>query len=319
MKIFSREQIQKALFVPQALKALEEGFILHSQGETVIPPVASLHFTSPPGECHIKYGYAKSGKYYVVKIASGFYANPQYGLPSTNGLILLFDQQTGNPVSILLDDGYLTDLRTALTGCIAAKLMAPREISCIGIVGTGAQAFYQLKFLSYATHCRNVIVWGRDAKKTQTFAKHADLKEWKIASTEDLNELTEKCNLIVTTTASSHPLLFAHQIKPGTHITAVGADDIGKQELHEGLFLKADKIIVDSKTQSTVFGDSFYALKKGIINLDHLVELGEILINPDLGRTSDTQITLCDLTGIAIQDLQIAECLYKALSASATE
>jgi ornithine cyclodeaminase len=310
MKILSREQIEKTLSIPKVLKAIEQGFILYSQGETVIPPIGSLHFDQPPGDCHIKYGYSKKGKYYVVKIASGFYENPKHGFPSNNGLMLLFDKQTGNLVCILLDEGYLTDIRTAAAGYVAAKYLAPKNVACVGIVGTGAQAYYQLKFLSSATQCRRAMIWGRDIEKAKKLAKHPDLSAWAIEVAKDVEQLASECNLIVTTTASSHPLLLKDHIKPGTHITAVGADDIGKQELDEKIFIKADKVIVDSRSQCSAFGDVSHALKKGLIELEKFVELGKVLTNPSLGRTSDNQITVCDLTGIAIQDLQIAESIF---------
>lgn len=311
MKILSRKQIEQVLSIPKVLEAIEQGFIAYSRGEAVIPPVGSLHFDSPPGECHIKYGYVKTGKYYVVKIASGFYDNPKHGLPSNNGLMLLFDKQNGNPVCALLDEGYLTDIRTAAAGYVAAKYLAPKAVSCVGIVGTGAQSYYQLKFLSFATGCRRAMIWGRDIEKAKKIAKHPDLSEWTFEIVQNLDQLTAECNLIVTTTTSSQPLIFADQIRPGTHITAVGADDIGKQEIDEKIFVKADKVIVDSRSQCSLFGDASYALKKGMIGLEKVVELGEVLANPSLGRTSESQITVCDLTGIAIQDLQIAQSVYQ--------
>jgi len=312
MKILSRKQIEKALSIPKILEEIEQGFIAYSRGEVVIPPVASLHFDHPQGDCHIKYGYAKSGKYYVVKIASGFYDNPKHGLPSNNGLMLLFDKQTGNPICALLDEGYLTDIRTAAAGCMAAKYLAPKAVSCVGIVGAGAQAYYQLKFLSFATECRRAMIWGRDVEKAKRIARHHDLSEWTFEIAQNLEQLTAKCNLIVTTTTASQPVLFVDQVRPGTHITAVGADDIGKQELDEKIFMKADKVIVDSRSQCSAFGDVSHALKGGLIRLEKLVELGEVLTNPSLGRTSESQITVCDLTGIAIQDLQIAQSVYSA-------
>ncbi|MBA2369953.1 MAG: deaminase [Candidatus Protochlamydia sp.] len=310
MKILSLEQIRKALSVPKILEAIEKGFLVYSQGEAVIPPVASLQFKAPPGECHIKYGYAKKGKYYVVKIASGFYDNPKQGLSSNNGLLLLFDKQTGVPVCALLDEGYLTDVRTAAAGYVAAKYLAPKIVSCVGIIGTGVQAYYQLKYLSFATKCRKVMLWGRDLEKARKFANHSELNAWSFEIAEDTRQLAAACNLIVTATASSHPLLLAEHVKPGTHITAVGADDRGKQELDERIFLRADRVIVDSRSQCAEFGDSSHALKKGMIEMDKLVELGEVLANPNLGRRSEGEMTVCDLTGIAIQDLQIAESIY---------
>jgi ornithine cyclodeaminase len=121
----------------------------------------------------------------------------------------------------------------------------------------------------------------------------------------------------VTTTSSSTPLLFAEQIRKGTHITAVGADDIGKQELDARIFKKADRVIVDSRSQCSIFGDTFFALQQGFIDASRqMLELGSIIENPSLGRTDDDQITIVDLTGIAIQDLQISVSANTALLAS---
>lgn len=314
MKILNRSQIEQMASIPAILKAVEEGFVAYSRGEAVIPPVAALHFDYPPGDCHIKYGYLNKGKYYVIKVASGFYDNPSLGLPAGNGLMLLFDKLTGALVSVLLDEGYLTDLRTAAAGCLAAKYLAPETVSCIGIVGTGAQAYYQLKLLSYATKCRHVMVWGRDESKAEKIKNHPDLIEWEIEPVKDLDRLTNHCNLIVTTTSSSKPLLFAHQIRPGTHITAVGADDVGKQELDPEIFTKADKVVVDSRSQCVELGDVSYALKKGLIGKERLIELGEIIMNNKFRRTTASEITIADLTGVAIQDLQVAAAIFERFS-----
>jgi ornithine cyclodeaminase len=312
VKILSKQQIEQLLSIPAILDAIEKGFVAYSQGETVIPPVASLHFDHPPGDCHIKYGYAKRGKYYVVKIASGFSDNPLRGLPAGNGLMLLFDKQTGMPLCALLDEGYLTDMRTAAAGCIAAKYLAPKNVSCIGIIGTGAQAHYQLKLLSFATKCRKAMIWGRDPAKANKLIQSPDLSEWNCEVAENIDQLTAACNLIVTTTSSSQPLLFNHQIRPGTHITAMGADDFGKQELDPNIFAKADKVIVDSRSQCSHFGDVSHALKAGLIEQSKLIELGNSISNGSLRRTSESEITVADLTGVAIQDLQIAEAVFEA-------
>lgn len=314
MKILTRKQIEHGMFIPAILEAIEQGFVAYSRKETIIPPVATLHFDEPPGDCHIKYGYAKRGKYYVVKIASGFYDNPKLGLPTGDGLMLLFDKQTGKPLAILLDEGYLTDLRTAAAGCIAAKYLAPQNVSCIGIIGTGAQAYYQLKLLSFATPCRKVLIWGRSEDKAIKLKVHPDLAEWEIEIAKDLDLLANICNLIITTTSSNSPLLFASQIRPGTHITAVGADDLGKQEIDPEVFKKVDRAIVDSRSQCTQFGDTSYAIKSGTIQSKKLIELGEVVMNKKLGRTSETQITIADLTGVAIQDLQIAATVFEGFS-----
>lgn len=306
MITLTRSQIEQTVYIPEVIEAIKQGFIAYSAGQTIMPPVASLHFDQPPGDCHIKYGYAKEGNYYVVKIASGFPQNPQIGLPSGNGLMLLFDKKTGDVVALLQDEGYLTDLRTAVAGCIAARYLAPRNVSCVGILGTGAQAFHQLKLLSFGTTCRSALIWGRDAVKAERFKHDPILMDWQIEIAPSLDHLTAHCNLIVTTTSSTSPLLFAHQIQPGTHITAVGADDVGKQELDPAIFEKTDRVVVDSRSQCLQFGDTSYAIERGSIEKKDLIELGEVIANHSLGRTAENQITVADLTGIAIQDLQIA-------------
>jgi len=311
MRILHRQQIENLLSIPDMLEAVEQGFAAFSRGEAIVPPVVALQFDNPIGDCHIKYGYLKKGKYYVVKIASGFPDNPQIGLPAGNGLMLLFDKNTGAPAAILLDEGYLTDMRTAAGGAIAAKHLAPKNVSCIGIVGTGAQAYYQLKLLSFATQCRQVLIWGRNSSKAALLKNHPDFSDWKIQTTNSLEHLTANCNLIVTTTSSHSPLLFARQIQPGTHITAVGADDAGKQELDSELIARADQVIVDSRSQCLRFGNVSHAIKEKKIFPEKIRELGEVVIDSALGRTSDSQITIADLTGIAVQDLQIATTVFE--------
>ncbi len=310
MQVLTRRQIEACISLPEIIKALEEGFMAYSRKETVIPPVAAMHFQNPPGDCHIKYGYRLQGKYYIVKVASGFPDNPNKGLPSGNGVMLLFDRDTGVLQAILNDEGYLTDLRTAVAGCIAAKYLAPKIVSCIGIVGTGAQAYHQLKLLAYATDCRRVKIWGRDKHKAVAFQQDPELKEWSIEVVRDLPELCHNCNLIVTTTSSSSPLIFAENVREGTHITAVGADDIGKQELDVSIFAKVDRVIVDSCSQCISIGDSSYAIRQGVIKPEQLLELGDVIACPRLARQSEQEITVADLTGVAIQDLQIAECVF---------
>ncbi len=316
MKIFSKSEIEESLCIPEVLRLIEEGFISYSKKEAVVPPVATLHFNEPPGDCHIKYGYSKKESYYVIKIASGFSENPVKGLPTGNGLVILFDKDTGVPVYLFQDEGYLTDIRTAAAGAIAAKYLAPKVVSSIGIVGTGVQALLQVKFLSYVTDCKKVLVWGRNLEKAQVFKLHPELKEYEfeIEVAKDLDELTSRCNLIVTTTSSTTPLIYKSQIQKGTHITGIGSDDEGKREIDPYLFTIADCIVVDSKSQCEIVGDSSYPLKMGLINSGQIFELGEIILEPSLGRVSDEEITVADLTGVAIQDLQVALAAVKSLS-----
>lgn len=313
MQIISRKEIEQALDIPSILACIEEGFVLYSQQQATIPPVGTLHFSQPPGDCHIKYGYSYKSPYYVVKVASAFYQNAKHGLPTGNGLMLLFDKATGRPTHLLLDEGILTDLRTAAAGCIAAKYLAPKNISCIGIIGTGAQAYLQLKLLSYVTACRKVKIWGRNRQKAEQFCSCLSLDSFAIDISESIKELASDCNFILTTTSSPKALLLSEHIQKGTHITAVGADDIGKQELDPLLFARADRIIVDSRSQCTQFGDTSYALQLGLISQSQMIEMGEMIIHPSVRRLSEDELTIADLTGVAIQDLQIAQAVVDRL------
>lgn len=295
------------------IQAIEDGFVMYSNKKVVVPPVGYLGFDKPHGDVHIKYGYIKGDDYYVIKIASGFYYNPALGLNTGNGMMLLFSQKTGETLSILLDEGYLTDIRTAAAGAVAAKHLAPSKITAIGIVGTGTQARLQLEYLKTITDCREVIVWGRDEEKLSAFRNESTLKDFSITTTTDIKFLTSRCNLIVTTTPSKKALLSSSDILPGTHITAVGADASGKQELDPILFGKADIVVADSKDQCIDHGDCYYAVKDNIINASKIIELGEVIESKNLRRTNDQQITIADLTGVAIQDIQITKYVFLSL------
>jgi ornithine cyclodeaminase len=312
-QLIYKNEIVKNLKEKTVIKLIEEGFALLSRGEVVLAPLSSLNFLKPPGDCHIKAGYIKHDDVFVIKVATGFYDNPTINLPSGNGLMLLFSQKTGELIAILMDEGYLTDIRTAAAGAIAAKYLAPKKISCIGIIGTGTQAQLQLKFLKYVTDCRDAIVWGRDPLKLEKYAEQSYLKDFNIQTTLNMDEITRSCNLIVTATVSRSALLFEKEILPGTHITAIGADEPGKQELDPAIFRKADIIVTDSKKQSAKYGDLAYAIAQKIISLSKVTEIGDIILNKKPGRTNEQQISIADFTGIAIQDIQIAKTVFKSL------
>ncbi len=313
MKIIDLSQIKEALQTIDIIPTIEAGFVAYSEQKSVVPPVGELLFFDPPGDVHIKYGYLTGDEYYVIKIASGFYDNPRLGLPSSNGLMLLFSQQTGELLGILLDEGYLTDLRTAAAGAIAAKYLAPHNIQRIGIIGSGIQARLQLRYLGKVTDCREAIAWGRHQDRLDTYRTEMETEGFSIETTRNTNDLTASCNLIVSTTPSTAPLLTADQIQPGTHITAVGADTPHKQELDPAILAKADLVVADSRTQCKERGEIAHAINKQLVALRNLAELGQVIAGRAAGRTSNEQITVADLTGVAVQDIQIAKAVYEAV------
>ena len=298
------------------LRCIQEAFTAYSSGAAVVPPVGHLAFQQPPGDVHIKYGYIPGDLVYVIKIASGFYQNPAKGLPSSNGMMLAFDAETGAPRCLLQDEGYLTDLRTALAGAVAAQTMGPKEVTAIGILGTGIQARFQLDCLRHVTDCRQVMVWGRSADKASAYQQ--EVESWpgnyRVTVADNPAQVAASCNLIVTTTPSEEALLQADDIRPGTHITAMGSDTPGKQELATELVSKADVLACDSISQCITQGESGWAIRAASRSESDLVEVGTLISNRFV-RQPD-MITVADLTGIATQDIKITALALAHLQAS---
>lgn len=317
MRVIEVAAIRAALADPTLQKAaraaIKAGFVAYSAGDATVPPVGHLDLPDAGGECHIKYGWIRGDDVYLIKIASGFYGNSALGLPSGNGMMLLFSAQTGVPEAILLDEGHLTDVRTAIAGAIAADALAPKAVECIGIVGGGIQARLQLRELAAVSDCRRVVVSTRSQSAFD--AMEADLSDTDFAleRAESLEALCDAARLIVTTTPATEPFLQAEWVRPGTHITCMGSDGGGKQELDANLFARADLCIVDSRSQCLAFGDTSYAVAAGLIDEADPVELGTLLGSQHPGRTAAEQITIADLTGVAVQDIAIAKVVWDEL------
>jgi ornithine cyclodeaminase len=319
-KVIELDEIKQLIDVPKLIQGIEDGFVLYSDDKVVVPPVGFLNFKEPPGDVHIKYGYVKNDDVYVLKVASGFYDNEKNGVPFADGVILVFSQQTGHLKLVLHDQCWLTDMRTAAAGAVAAQHLAPKNVSCIGIIGTGGQARMQLEMLKDIVDCNQCLVWGRDAAKVEKMIgdlrANTTIQDWglNIKAAADINELVAACNLIVTTTSAREALISADMVIKGTHITAMGSDDLGKQELAAELLGKADRVVADSISQCVHHGECSHAVNDKTIAEKSILELGNVIKNPELGRTSDEQITVADLTGVAIQDIQIAKMVSDAQS-----
>ena len=311
MKIITLDEIKKILQSIELLPAIEQGFIDYSAGRAVVPPVGELLLEN--GEVHIKYGFIQGDSHYVIKIASGFYSNPALGLPSNNGLMLVFNQVTGELACILLDEGYLTAIRTAAAGAIAARVLAPQKVECIGIVGAGEQARLQLSYLKAVTDCRDVLVWALSDAELIPYQRDMTEEGFSIKPTRQASEILATCNLVVTATPSIVPLLHAADLRLGTHITAVGSDTPHKQELEAGILNRADLVVADSISQCMARGEIYQAINAMQLTQDRPVELGKILTGEVQGRTHEAQITVADLTGVAVQDIKIASLVYQAL------
>jgi ornithine cyclodeaminase len=313
VKVVELDEIERILQSVDPIEVIEEGFIAYSKGRVKVPPVGEMIFDDPPGECHIKYGFIKQDDYFVIKVATGFYDNPKLNLPAFDGLMLLFSQKTGQLLSVLLDNGHLTNVRTASAGAIAAKYMAPKKVNRIGMFGAGTHGRLQPIYLQKVLDCKDIITWGISQDELEKYEKDMLELGFNVEITQEPEDITSTCNLIVTCTPSKDPLIFADQIQDGTHITAVGSDTPEKQELESAILKKADRLIVDSIKQCMVRGESFKAMQQGLIQQDKMVELGNMLVDKELQRQKDDEITVVDLTGVAVQDIQITKAIWEAI------
>lgn len=313
-EIYNLTQIKAVLKNIDTLGIIEEGFKAYSQGKVVVPPIGEMLFDNPPGDVHIKYGYIRGNDYYVIKIASGFSENVKLDLPTSNGLMLVFNQKTGELASILLDEGYLTNVRTAAAGAVAARHLAPKTVHRIGIFGAGTQGRMQLEYLRHVTDCKDALVWGINQEELESYRKDMEPFGFNIRTTREAEDVAASCNLIVTATPSKSPLLKAEQIRKGTHITAVGSDTPEKIELDPKILRNADIVAADSISQCQSRGEISAALKAGLIENRDIVELGNVIQDDRLMRSFDEQTTIADLTGVAVQDIQISKAVHEALA-----
>jgi len=304
------DEIQPLIAKMDINDEMRNAFIEYSNGNAVIPPVGELIMQKPPGEVHIKYGYIKGGSHYVIKIASGFPNNQKKNIKPGQGMMLLFDIQTGMPEAILIDDANLTDIRTAIAGAITSQALSNQDLESFTIIGTGVQARYQAIHISKLMKIKKVNVWGRNFTKANQLKE--DLPDLDVHIEEDIEKLIKESELIITTTSSKEPLIKSDWVKPGTHITAVGSDTPEKCELDPNLLSIADLVVADSLEQNLIRGEIHQAIKRSLINSESIIELGEIFAGLKPGRINDDLITVADLTGVAVQDLVIAKAVLSA-------
>ena len=306
MKIIDIDELRPLLHRGKVIEAVRQALIWQAQGKVQSPLPGQLLFRQPPGDCHIKYGHVAGASHFAIKVATGFYDNPKLGLPSNQGLILVFDGQTGVPTLLLKDDGWLTAWRTAAATAVAASTLGPAEVTMVGIIGTGLQASLALEWLPDTLGDKPFVVWGRDHDKAVTLAGEASLAGRRVIAVEHVAELLERCNVVVTATPSAMPLFTADQVQSGTHIVALGADSPGKQELPAELFRRASIILTDDHAQCVDHGDFGTAVRAKAVADNADVMLGHVLAGTVKPSRHPSSITVVDLTGIAAEDIAIA-------------
>jgi ornithine cyclodeaminase len=295
-----------------AIDAVAEGFTKLSDGEVSLPPIMRIDVPDNRGEVDVKTAYIHGLDSFAIKIASGFHDNRLLGLPTGSGMMILISSETGRPLAVLLDNGYLTDVRTGIAGAIAAKYLARKGIETAGVIGSGMQARYQMRALKNVRDFQRLFVYGIVPDEVEQYAREMTQELGvEVIQVEDPETVVRESEVVVTATPSPEPYLKAEWLHPGLHITCMGSDAEHKQELFPEVFKQADIVVCDRKSQAFRLGELHHAKEQGTIGGEEVSELGELTSGRKPGRQSDAQITICDLTGVGVQDTQIARLAYQ--------
>ncbi len=292
---------------PAALAAVRDAFTWLHEGRVAMPPVMHIDIADRGGDVDIKSAYVRGGYSLAVKIASGFFGNPERGLPSSSAMVVVLSAATGFCEAVLLDNGYLTDLRTGLAGAVAAERLAPRRVRTVGVLGAGAQARYQVRCLRLVREFERVLVKARDAGREDACAR--DLGEdlgLPVTVATSIEQVVRESEVLITTTPSREALVVPEWLHPGQHVTAMGSDLPGKRELAAGVLRRADLLVCDRVSQCLAMGELQSMSGNREAEDAGVVELGAITAGAHPGRTDDAWITVCDLTGTGVQDTAIA-------------
>lgn len=296
-----------------ALAAVESAFARMARGEADVPPPMDIAVPERDGEVHVKSAYLRGLPGFAVKIASGFWRNAAEGLPVSSGMMVLLDAKRGAPLALLLDNGYLTEVRTALAGALAAKYLARETVRTVGVIGAGMQARMQVEALRLVRRFDRVVVWSRTAERAQSYAQEMCGKLGvEVTAAASAAEAARQSDVVITATPARAPLLMAADAHPGLLIIAMGSDGPGKQELDPQVLARADLIACDRVSQCQRLGELQHAAVAGIDpGKLPVVELSEIVAGMRRGRTSEQQFIVADLTGVGVQDTAIAVLAYE--------
>lgn len=304
LTVLTRAELEALLgFGADERAAIEAVYPLISRRVGSMPPVLRIDVPEHNGEVDVKTAYLPGYDGIAIKVSAGFFDNPALGLASLGGLMVVLDARTGVPTAALFDAGWLTDLRTALAGAVAAAHLANRGAQTAAVFGAGVQARLQLEALTRVRPIRHARIWARRPDAAHAVA--AELSEHlgiEVVAADTREQAATDAEVLVTTTPSTQPLVDASLLRPGLHVTAIGSDAEHKRELSTDALRAADLVVCDHLDQSRRLGE---LRTDGDAGLD-VVELGEIVAGTLPGRTSPDAVTVCDLTGTGAQDTAIA-------------
>ncbi len=308
VRILREDDVRAALDMASCIDACERAFAAYSTGGAEVPDVIHLKVPEAEGEIHVKAGHLHGAPYYAVKAASGFYAQDPAAI---DGLVAVFDARDGSPAAFLLDNGYITDLRTGAAGGVAAKHLAPERVRRVAVIGTGGQARMQLDALAVLRPgFDDVRVWGRNPEHAERCVADLTARFPGARAAASIEEAVSDTDVVITCTAAREPLVQRAWLAPGAHVTAVGSDGVDKQELDPDILEAADVLVVDSREQCLRLGELQHAAGQA----DRAVELGLLCEGTASGRTGDAQLTVCDLTGLGVQDVAAANAVMERAS-----
>jgi ornithine cyclodeaminase len=294
-----------------AVDCVERAFAALATEAVAMPPILRLDIPEFRGEVDVKTAYVPGFEGFAIKVSPGFFDNPKLGLPSLNGLMVLFSARTGLVEALLLDNGYLTDVRTAAAGAVAARHLSRQDASVAAIFGAGMQARLQFEALMLVRPLRSARVWARDHAKAERLSAELSRQYGiEVAAIADPREAARQADIIVTTTPAEKPLLMADWLEPGQHVTAMGSDAEHKNEIDPALFSRST-YIADRISQTRLLGELHHAIAAGVVSADQSFgELGAVIAGQTTGRTSAEEITFADLTGTGVQDTAIANLAF---------
>jgi ornithine cyclodeaminase len=288
---------------------IENAFSSIALGNATVPPILVLEIPEARGETDVKAAHIHGLESFGIKIASGFYDNPRIGLPSVSGVFVVLSAKTGMPEAVLIDNsGYLSNVRTAAAGGVAARHLAPQQIRTAGVIGAGAQARVQIMALSLVRSFDRLMVFSIEPDEIAAYKEDMQsVLGVEVVAADDVETVVRSSDVVVTTTPARKPYLKAEWLHPGLHITSMGSDMEEKQELEANVLSRADVLACDQKSQCFRLGELHHGLTEGTISEDDdILELGELAAGLKVGRKSEEDITICDLVGIGVQDSAIS-------------
>ncbi|HEY9245899.1 MAG TPA: alanine dehydrogenase [Candidatus Methanoperedens sp.] len=306
----NKNEVESLLDMKGALIVVEEAFRQHGLKKVQIPPKLYLYFKKHNGDLRTMPAYLEVQDIAGVKIVNVHPDNPKIGFPTVMALVILNSTETGAPVAVM-DGTYLTDMRTGAAGGIAVKYLARKDSGTVGFIGTGNQAKAQLLAINEVINIDEIKAFSISEKSNIAFKEEMEKRvNCDITVKRNIRDACD-CDILVTTTPSRNPIVMNEWIAGGTHINAIGADAPGKEEL-DPLILKRARIIVDDIPQASHSGEINVPLSGGLIGQkDILGELGEVITGRLKVRIKDSDITVFDSTGLAIQDVASANLVYQ--------